>query len=190
MTAPGAQEYGDRVEIRVRGGMMPVWLIGEGPPLLLLHGMSANHTEWLSVARLISTHYRVILPALLGPCPRVVLVSPVTPWTKRPKMLDPLRWSVLRTAILPIAGICRRPLTHDILTRRMYGDHRPNMTNAVSRYSAAYADRSRARASLEIRAYRRGRINSALNSRPFQGRAMDSPRKSRTCVRKLFATVD
>jgi len=66
MTAPGAQESGDRVEIRVRGGMMPVWLIGEGPPLLLLHGISANHTEWLSVARLISTHYRVILLDLLG----------------------------------------------------------------------------------------------------------------------------
>lgn len=202
MTAPGAQESGDRMEIRVRGGMMPVWLIGQGPPLLLLHGISANHTEWLSVARLLMSHYRVILPDLLGrgescpepragysltdevdrlllvlkalgvqrplvaghshgatlaltlasrvACPRAVLVSPVTPWTKRPKMLDALRWSPLRTAILPIASICRRPLTHYILTRRVYGDHRPNMTDAVSRYSTPYADRSRARALLEI----------------------------------------
>jgi len=139
MTAPGAQEYGDRVEIRVRGGMMPVWLIGEEPPLLLLHGISANHTEWLSVARL-------------------------TPWTNRTKMLDALVWSLLRTSIRPIAGICRRPLTHYILTRRVYGGHHPNMTDAVSRYSAPQADRSLARA--------------------------DSPTKSRTCMRGLLATSD
>lgn len=202
MTAPGAQVSGDRVAIKVPGGTMPVSVIGDGPPVLLLHGISANHTEWLPVARLLSLRYRVIMPDLLGrgdsspepgaryaladetqriavvlealgvqrpsvaghshgatlalalasqvPCRRIVLVSPVTPWTKRPRALDALRWPVLRSAVLPIVGICRRPLTRYILTRRVYGDRRPDIESAVLRYSEPYTDQSRAQALLQI----------------------------------------
>lgn len=181
---------------------MPVTIMGAGPPVVLLHGISANHTEWIPVARLLSDRFRVILPDLLGrggsspepgarytladetkrlvlvletlgihrpvvgghshgatlalaltsqiPCRRIVLVSPVTPRTKRPPALDALRSAAVRMTVLPVIGICRRPVTRYILTRRVYGDRRPDIESAVSRYSAPYADRSRARALLQI----------------------------------------
>ncbi len=202
MTASQAQEPVDRVEIEVPGGRIPVWMIGSGPPILLLHGISANHTEWLSVARHLGHNHTVLLPDLLGrgnslpevgarytladetdrlalvldkigvrrpclaghshgatlalslasriECRCVVLFSPVTPWTRRPKVLDALRWGAVRSAILPLVGICRRPLTRYILTRRVYGEQRPDIESAVRRYSLPYADHSRARALLEI----------------------------------------
>jgi pimeloyl-ACP methyl ester carboxylesterase len=202
MTASQAQEPVDRVEIEVPGGRMPVRLIGSGPPVVLLHGLSANHTEWLSAARHLGHNHRVLVPDLLGrgdslpevrarytladetdrlalvldrfgvrspslaghsygatlalslasriKCRRVVLFSPVTPWTRRPNVLAALRWPVVRSAVLPLVGICRRPLTRYILTRRVYGERRPEIKSAVRRYSSPYADPSRARALLEI----------------------------------------
>ncbi|MFQ5550304.1 MAG: alpha/beta fold hydrolase [Gemmatimonadales bacterium] len=202
MTAPPAQESARRVQIEVRGGAVPVWLAGDGPPVVLLHGLSANHTEWLPVAAHLRDRYTLILPDLLGrgdskpepwarftladetdriavildalgvrdpvvaghsngaalavslashtPCTRVVLFSPVTPWTKRPGGLDVLQWKAARAAVHPLAGICRRPLTRYILTRRVYGDHPPPIEDAVRRYSNPYANRARARALLRI----------------------------------------
>ncbi len=202
MTASQAQEPVDRVEIEVPGGRMPVLVIGSGPPVVLLHGISANHTEWLSVARHLGHHHRVLVPDLLGrgdslpevgagytladetdrlalvlnrfgvrcpslaghshgatlalslasriECRCVVLFSPVTPWTRRPPVLAALRSRAVRSAVLPLVGICRRPLTRYILTRRVYGDQRPDIESAVRRYSLPFADHARARALLEI----------------------------------------
>lgn len=202
MTASQAQEPVDRVEIDVPGGRIPVRLIGSGPPVVLLHGISANHTEWLPVARHLGHEHTVVMPDLLGrgdslpevgarytladetdrlvlvldklgvrcpslvghshgatlalslasriECRCVVLFSPVTPWTRRPNLLAVLRWRAVRSAVLPLLGICRRPLTRYILTRRVYGEQQPDIESAVRRYSSPYADRSRARALLEI----------------------------------------
>ncbi|MFW6089868.1 MAG: alpha/beta fold hydrolase [Gemmatimonadota bacterium] len=188
--------------IVVPGGRLPVWTAGGGPPVLLLHGISADHTEWEAVARGLARDHRVLLPDLLGRGASVVdpsagftlpeevarlvtllaalgvrrplvgghshgaslglalagrvelaglvLVSPVTPWTKRPRVLDLLRVSAIRRAVEPALRICRRPLTRYILSRRVYGERRPHIGGAVRRYARPYADPSRARALLRV----------------------------------------
>jgi pimeloyl-ACP methyl ester carboxylesterase len=41
-------------------------VLGEGPPVVLLHPFPANHEFWLPVAQVLATRYRVILPDLRG----------------------------------------------------------------------------------------------------------------------------
>jgi pimeloyl-ACP methyl ester carboxylesterase len=41
-------------------------VLGEGPPVVLLHPFPANHEFWLPVAEALATRYRVILPDLRG----------------------------------------------------------------------------------------------------------------------------
>ncbi len=41
-------------------------MLGEGPPVVLLHPFPANHEFWLPVAEALSTRYRVILPDMRG----------------------------------------------------------------------------------------------------------------------------
>lgn len=38
--------------------------IGEGSPLLILHGLFGSHDNWLTIAHLLASRYRVILPDL------------------------------------------------------------------------------------------------------------------------------
>ncbi|MFZ1051861.1 MAG: alpha/beta fold hydrolase [Candidatus Sulfotelmatobacter sp.] len=42
------------------------YVLGEGPPVILLHPFPANREFWLPVANALSTRYRVILPDLRG----------------------------------------------------------------------------------------------------------------------------
>ena len=53
---------------RVKGGDAEIvyWSLGDGPPFVLLHPFTANHTFWLPVAEEFSTRFRVILPDLRG----------------------------------------------------------------------------------------------------------------------------
>jgi 3-oxoadipate enol-lactonase len=41
-------------------------LLGEGPPVILLHPFPANHEFWLPVAEALSTRYRLVLPDMRG----------------------------------------------------------------------------------------------------------------------------
>ena len=41
-------------------------VIGEGPPIVLLHPFPANHEFWLPVAEALSSRYRMLLPDLRG----------------------------------------------------------------------------------------------------------------------------
>ncbi|HEV3306725.1 MAG TPA: alpha/beta fold hydrolase [Candidatus Sulfotelmatobacter sp.] len=41
-------------------------VLGDGPPVILLHPFPANHEFWLPVADFLSTRYRLILPDLRG----------------------------------------------------------------------------------------------------------------------------
>jgi 3-oxoadipate enol-lactonase len=41
-------------------------VLGDGPPLILLHPFPVNHEFWLPVAEALSTRYRIILPDLRG----------------------------------------------------------------------------------------------------------------------------
>lgn len=205
MTLSAAQEHwpaSPPTWIDVPGGRLPVWVAGSGPPVLLLHGISADHTEWSEVARGMSRDHRVLLPDLLGRglsrpleaagfsmvaetdrlvrllgelgaerpivaghshgaslglalagrlrLAGLVLVSPVTPWTPRPRVLGLLRFAAVRRAVEPVLRTCRRPLTRYILTRRVYGEQRPHVGDAVRRYATPYADPARARALLRV----------------------------------------
>jgi 3-oxoadipate enol-lactonase len=53
---------------RIKSGDAEIvyYVLGEGPPVLLLHPFPANHEFWLPVANALSTRYRLILPDLRG----------------------------------------------------------------------------------------------------------------------------
>jgi pimeloyl-ACP methyl ester carboxylesterase len=42
------------------------WVLGDGPPVVLLHPFPANHEFWIPAAQVLITRYRVILPDLRG----------------------------------------------------------------------------------------------------------------------------
>lgn len=42
------------------------WVIGNGPPVVLLHPFPVNHEFWLPVAQALASRYRVVLPDLRG----------------------------------------------------------------------------------------------------------------------------
>jgi pimeloyl-ACP methyl ester carboxylesterase len=42
------------------------WILGDGPPVVLLHPFPANHEFWLPVAEALASRYRLILPDLRG----------------------------------------------------------------------------------------------------------------------------
>ena len=205
MTVSAAQEPWPPVGptwLEVAGGSFPVWTAGTGPPVLLLHGVSADHTEWNEVARGLARDHLVLLPDLLGrgvsrpldtsefslaaeterllrllvelgierplvgghshgaslavalagrvELAGLMLVSPVTPWTRRPAILDLLRYRSARRVVEPLLRTCRRPLTRYILTRRVYGERPPHLGDAVRRYATPYTDPARARALLRV----------------------------------------
>jgi 3-oxoadipate enol-lactonase len=42
------------------------WMLGEGPPVVLLHPFPVHHEFWLPVAEALATRYRLVLPDLRG----------------------------------------------------------------------------------------------------------------------------
>ena len=42
------------------------WVLGDGPPVVLLHPFPANHEIWLPAAAALSSQYRLVLPDLRG----------------------------------------------------------------------------------------------------------------------------
>jgi pimeloyl-ACP methyl ester carboxylesterase len=63
------QDPGSAVElrrIRIHGHERAFVKVGEGPALLLLHGLGCDHTTWLPVLHDLARHYTVIAPDLLG----------------------------------------------------------------------------------------------------------------------------
>ena len=42
------------------------WVLGDGPPVVLLHPFPVNHEFWLPVAETLAARYRVIMPDLRG----------------------------------------------------------------------------------------------------------------------------
>jgi pimeloyl-ACP methyl ester carboxylesterase len=53
---------------RIKSGDAEIvyWMLGDGPPVVLLHPFPADHESWLPVAEALATRYRVILPDLRG----------------------------------------------------------------------------------------------------------------------------
>jgi len=79
------------------------------------------------------------------PCRALLLVNPVTPWTRRPPVLGLLKYGLVRQAVAPVLRHYRRPLTRYILTRRVYADPARATESAVARYADAFASPGRAR---------------------------------------------
>ena len=42
------------------------WVLGDGPPIVLLHPFPVNHEFWLPVAEVLAWRYRVVMPDLRG----------------------------------------------------------------------------------------------------------------------------
>jgi 3-oxoadipate enol-lactonase len=53
---------------RIKSGDAEIayWVLGDGPPVVLLHPFPVNHEFWLPVAEPLSTRYRIVLPDLRG----------------------------------------------------------------------------------------------------------------------------
>lgn len=80
----------------------------------------------------------------------IVLLSPVTPWTRRPPILRTLDSSLVRGAVAPFVAGARIPITRWILRRRVFADPDDVTAGTVRRYAAPFASSARARTLLRI----------------------------------------
>jgi len=64
--AQEARRHAEARSLNVAGGSLVVWEVGAGRPVLLLHGISADHTEWRAVGHALAADFRVVMPDLLG----------------------------------------------------------------------------------------------------------------------------
>lgn len=135
------------------------------------------------------------LTADAGPRWGLVLACPVTPWTRRPAVLELLRHAPLRRAAAPLLSGLRRPLTRWILRARVYGNPSRADLEATSRYAAPYADPRRARALLRVLAdWRPEELAGRIPARPPPARVLAGgrdrrirPREARRLAERLGA---
>lgn len=80
----------------------------------------------------------------------LVLVCPVTPWTRRPPVLDLLRGRAVRRAAAAAAVRLRRPLCRRVLRRRVFADPDRVDEETVRRYAGPWSEPRRARALLRV----------------------------------------
>lgn len=202
------------LSVRTPEGRVVVEVRGSGPPLLLLHGLSAHRRIWDGVVPGLEGRFTLLVPDLLGrgesgAAPRarftladelrrleivldtavasgtvrermgegrraggdrgpmlvgghsqgaalacalaaraeavrgLLLASPVTPWTVRPRVLTLLRVRLIRRVAAGIFTPLRRPVARAVL-RRVYGSGRPVTRDDVDRYALPYRERRRA----------------------------------------------
>ena len=64
MAAPKANDVADILsygEVSVDGGTLPIWMAGEGAPVILLHGWTLDHRMWTpQIAGLAPDHFLVM----------------------------------------------------------------------------------------------------------------------------------
>ncbi len=188
-------------------GGLSTLIRGSGPPLVLLHGLTANRTFWDPVIPLLVGRHTIVAPDLLGrgrsyPAPGtdysmlserdrllalirglrlerplivghshgaslalvvagapivgrhrpagLLLLSPVTPWTRRPRLVPVLTARVVRPIVVPVARSFRRPLTRYVLERRVLADGRKPSADLVDSFSSAYATREGVETLLDV----------------------------------------
>jgi len=56
----------DQVDVQADGVRLSCYVVGQGPPLLLLHGLGASKITWLPILSALAEDYRVIVPDLPG----------------------------------------------------------------------------------------------------------------------------
>lgn len=97
----------------------------------------------------------------------LVLVAPVTPWTRRPLALGLLRPRAVRRLVARPAARLRRPVTRYVLERRAFGDPHRVDDATVRRYAEPWADPGRAEALLRALAdWRPDRLSAHLPADP------------------------
>src|SRR5918993_5624241 len=62
----GVTDTTDVQYVTIHGHRRAYVLKGEGPPVLLLHGMACDHTTWLPIIDKLAERHTVIAPDLLG----------------------------------------------------------------------------------------------------------------------------
>ena len=62
----GMSDTSDVQYLTIHGHRRAFVMKGEGPPVLLLHGMACDHTTWLSIIDRLAERHTVIAPDLLG----------------------------------------------------------------------------------------------------------------------------
>lgn len=180
-----------------REGATAVKVVGSGPAVLCLHGLSANRTTWDAIGRRLEPLFTVIAPDLpgrgdsdvpaissyrledevrraadlanragieralivghshgasiglglarkLSSVAGLVLVNPVTPWSRRPRILSLPGLRRSRLAAVALSRF-RKPVTRYILERRVLGPAADANPDLIEKYSTAYASRGRAR---------------------------------------------
>lgn len=128
----------------------------------------------------------------------LVLVCPVTPWTRRPAVLGLLRSATIRRCAAPLLAGLRRPMVRWILRSRVYGEPGRADAEAVERYAAPYADPRRVRALLRSLAdWRPEELEGRLPARPPPARVLAGgrdrripPRDARRLAGALHAVLE
>lgn len=111
-------------------------------------------------------------------CRGVVLLSPVTPWTRRPPILELLDSPLVRSAVAPVVAGLRVPIAGWVLRRRVFADPADVGPDVVRRYADPWATGARARTLL--------RLLADWRPAELQGRLPDA----RTPARVLLGTRD
>ena len=70
----------DQIEAEADGVRLSCYMVGHGPPLLLLHGLGGSKVTWLPMLSKLSEAYRIIVPDLPG---HAESDKPVTDYTPR-----------------------------------------------------------------------------------------------------------
>lgn len=65
MLSPVSERLSFR-QITSDGARLSYWVLGDGPPILLLHPFPANHEFWLPVAQALCARFRLVMPDLRG----------------------------------------------------------------------------------------------------------------------------
>lgn len=119
-------------------------------------------------------------------CRGLVLVSPVTPWTRRPPLLNLLASPVLRRVAAPLVVRLRVPVTGWVLRHRVFaepGDVRPD---TVQRYAAPWTSAARARTLLRVLAdWHPAELHGRLPGAPTPARVLLGRRDRR--IRRVDA---
>lgn len=117
----------------------------------------------------------------------LVLASPVTPWTIRPRVLEALRWRPVRRTLARLFRPVRRPLGHLVL-RRVCGKGTPVTATMVRTYTEPYAERGRVETLMRIVAdWRPEELEGWLPSRPPPTRVLVGEKDPRVLPRDAEA---
>ncbi len=154
-------------------------LLGTGPPAVI-----AGHSQGAAIA--------LSLARDEGWVRGVVLVNPVTPWTRRPLVLTALDSGLIRRIGAGIFRPLRRPLARAVLAR-VSGPGFRVTEEAIRSYSEPYGEPARAETLVRVLAdWRPAELRDRLPERPLRARVIAGRRDPRVrldAARRLAAQL-